>query len=53
VPSTIDDELATNPFMRCDQAPVVQAAERRAGRELAGPAEVFGVIRHWKDGWRG
>jgi hydroxyacylglutathione hydrolase len=53
VPSTIDDELATNPFLRCDQAPVVQAAERRAGRELAGPAEVFGVIRHWKDGWRG
>jgi len=41
--------LATNPFLRCRAAPVVDAAERHAGHALAGPAEVFAAIRRWKD----
>jgi hydroxyacylglutathione hydrolase len=49
VPSTIGVELATNPFLRCRAPSVVQAAERRAGHALAGPAEVFAEIRRWKD----
>jgi len=52
VPSTIGLELETNPFLRCSEPAVVAAAETHAGRELSPGAEVFGVIRSWKDGWR-
>ena len=49
VPSTIGEELATNPFLRCDEAEVRASAERHAGRKLAGPVEVFAAIRQWKN----
>jgi hydroxyacylglutathione hydrolase len=49
LPSTIADELATNPFLRCHEPGVVAAAQARAGRELAGPVEVFAEIRQWKN----
>lgn len=52
VPSRLADELATNPFLRCGESSVVAAAERHAGRPLASEAEVFAVIRQWKDGWQ-
>lgn len=52
VPSRLADELATNPFLRCGESSVVAAAERHAGRPLTSEAEVFAVIRQWKDGWR-
>lgn len=53
VPSTVEQELATNPFLRCDKSPVVAAAEARAGLDLPTTVDVFAVIRGWKDGWRG
>jgi hydroxyacylglutathione hydrolase len=53
VPSTIGYELETNPFLRCSEPAVVAAAESRAGRSLSPGAEVFAVIREWKDGWSG
>jgi len=49
LPSTLDEELATNPFMRCSEPEVVAAAEARAGRRLEGPVEVFAEIRAWKN----
>ncbi|MBK5967666.1 MULTISPECIES: hydroxyacylglutathione hydrolase [Thiorhodovibrio] len=49
VPSTLAMELATNPFLRVDQPAVIAAAERAAGRVLAGPTEVFAALRRWKD----
>lgn len=49
VPSTIAEERATNPFLRCAESEVVAAAERHAGRRLAGPVEVFAEIREWKN----
>jgi hydroxyacylglutathione hydrolase len=49
VPSLLADELATNPFMRTSQAPVVQAAERWAGRPLHDRDAVFRALRTWKD----
>ena len=49
VPSTMAEELATNPFLRCREPEVVAAAERRAGRSLAGEIEVFATIREWKN----
>ena len=49
VPSLLADELATNPFMRTTQVPVVQAAEAWAGRSLPDRDAVFRALRTWKD----
>jgi hydroxyacylglutathione hydrolase len=49
LPSTIGEELATNPFLRWDAPEVVAAAERRAGRRLERPVDVFAEIREWKN----
>lgn len=49
VPATIALEKRTNPFLRCEVASVVRAAENFAGRRLQPGAEVFAVVRHWKD----
>ena len=49
LPSTIELELATNPFMRTDQADVIAAVENRAGRTLSSEAQVFRVLRERKD----
>ncbi|AGY92377.1 hypothetical protein SPICUR_07070 [Spiribacter curvatus] len=49
VPSTIEDERATNPFMRWDSHAVIRHATEHAGRPLEGPADVFAVLRDWKD----
>ena len=51
VPSTIRRERNVNPFLRCDQESVKQAAAARAGRRLNHP-EVFAVLRSWKDGFK-
>jgi hydroxyacylglutathione hydrolase len=49
LPSTIGDELATNPFLRWDAPEVVASARSHAGRDLKGPVEVFAEIRAWKN----
>jgi hydroxyacylglutathione hydrolase len=51
VPSTIRRERNVNPFLRCHQQTVKQAAEAKAGRRLQNATEVFAVIRQWKDGF--
>jgi hydroxyacylglutathione hydrolase len=52
LPSTLGRERVINPFLRCREPDVRAAAEAHAGRALAGPADVFAVIRSWKDGFR-
>jgi hydroxyacylglutathione hydrolase len=49
VPSTLQLELDTNPFLRSGQPAVIAAAQRYAGSELSSGAEVFTAIRKWKD----
>ncbi len=49
VPSSLELELATNPFIRTGEPAVVAAAERFAGKALSSSAEVFTMIRTWKD----
>jgi hydroxyacylglutathione hydrolase len=53
LPSTIADELATNPFLRAGMDGPRHAAEAHAGHELAHPVDVFAVLREWKNGFRG
>jgi len=52
VPSTLALERATNPFLRCADVRVRDAAAARAGRELGADHEVFSVLRSWKDIFR-
>ncbi|NOY71626.1 MAG: hydroxyacylglutathione hydrolase [Gammaproteobacteria bacterium] len=49
LPSTLQVELETNPFVRCHTPIVKAAAERYANRVLKTEVAVFSVIRHWKD----
>jgi hydroxyacylglutathione hydrolase len=52
VPSTLELELDTNPFLRCDHSDVVSAASQHAGGQLQPGVETFAEIRRWKDGYR-
>jgi len=49
VPSILSQELATNPFLRSEQPAVIRAACNRGSDANAGPAQVLGIIRAWKD----
>jgi hydroxyacylglutathione hydrolase len=53
LPSTLASELASNPFLRCDQPSVIAAVQRRLGRVPTDAVEVFAEVRHWKDGFSG
>ncbi len=48
-PFSLEIELRTNPFLRCDQAEVIQSAEEYAGRKLPIPVDIFTHLRLWKD----
>ena len=52
LPSTLGLELRVNPFLRCDNPTVMAAAAKHAGKPLGEAAEVFGVLRAWKDEFR-
>jgi hydroxyacylglutathione hydrolase len=52
LPSQMSLEIRVNPFLRCDVATVRAAATARAGKPLEADAEVFGVLRAWKDQFR-
>ncbi len=52
VPSTIGEERATNPFMRCTAAELVAHAAGRLGEDRS-PQAVLAVIRAEKDAFRG
>jgi hydroxyacylglutathione hydrolase len=52
LPSTIGLERRVNPFLRCAEPTVRQAAEQHDSRSLASPVEVFASLRRWKDGFR-
>lgn len=49
VPSTLALERMTNPFLRYSVPELKASAERIAERTLTPGAEVFAVVRHWKD----
>ena len=49
VPSTLADELATNPFLRWHCPSIISAATTRLGHPPANDAETFAAIRTWRD----
>jgi hydroxyacylglutathione hydrolase len=52
VPSTLAEELATNPFLRVREPAVRAAARAHAGRALDGDVAVFAELRAWKNTFR-
>lgn len=48
VPSTLAQEKATNPFLRCSEPAVVAMAQQR-NPEARDPVSVFATIREWKN----
>ena len=52
LPSTMGLEVQVNPFLRCGNPRVREAAAHHAGKPLGEPAEVFGALRAWKDQFR-
>ena len=53
LPSTLHDERACNPFLRCEDPAVRASVAAHAGHPLASPVDVFAHLRNWKDGFRG
>lgn len=49
IPFSLDQELMTNPFLRCDQRGVIQAVQDFAGKKWLEPADIFRHLRLWKD----
>ena len=49
LPSTMNDELSTNPFLRTGEASVRAAVEQHAGRALRDRVGVFAELRAWKN----
>ncbi len=49
LPTTLAEEKGFNPFLHYDDESLRAAAEAFAGRPLRLGAELFGVVRHWKD----
>ncbi|MDH4392656.1 MAG: hydroxyacylglutathione hydrolase [Aquabacterium sp.] len=51
LPSTIAQERAINPFMRCNAPDVITAAQTQGAADASGPA-VLGALRAWKNQFR-
>jgi len=49
VPSTIGEELVTNPFLRAGRPAVRAAAEAQVGHPLTDDVAVFAALRAWKN----
>jgi hydroxyacylglutathione hydrolase len=49
LPSTLGDEKATNPFLRCREPAVIESANKYLGARVADPVRVFAAIREWKN----
>ncbi|MFY9316612.1 MAG: hydroxyacylglutathione hydrolase [Burkholderiales bacterium] len=49
LPSTLGEERATNPFLRCAEPAVIESANKYLGRRIGDPVSVFAAIREWKN----
>ncbi len=49
LPSTLGEERATNPFLRCREPAVIESANKYLGARISDPVRVFAAIREWKN----
>lgn len=52
LPSSLQIELDTNPFLRTDKPDVIRAAQSHSNQISSDPEQVFAVLRRWKDGFK-
>lgn len=52
VPSTLQLEKGTNPFLRCHELAVIEAVSQFAGKKLHSEIEVFRYLREWKNNFK-
>jgi hydroxyacylglutathione hydrolase len=49
LPSSIQRELAVNPFLRCYSAELINSVNRNMGATLTSEQATFASLRSWKD----
>lgn len=49
LPSSLGNEKRINPFLRCTEPVILQAATNHQGREPSDAADTFAILRAWKD----
>jgi hydroxyacylglutathione hydrolase len=49
LPSTISEELKTNPFLRADSPEIIASAQNYRGQSLTQPVDVFATVREMKN----
>lgn len=49
LPSSIARELATNPFLRCEQPEIKATVSKQSAQELSDEVATFAALRQWKD----
>lgn len=49
LPSSLELELATNPFLRTDKPSILQKLDERSGPHERSPVQAFAELRAWKD----
>lgn len=49
LPTRLDREKSTNPFLRCDQTEIIQSAQKHTKTESTDYHHVFSIIRQLKD----
>jgi hydroxyacylglutathione hydrolase len=52
VPSLLSEERLSNPFLRCDNLEIKTRIEKRTGKKLATPVEIFAYLRQWKNNFK-
>ena len=52
LPVSMAQERATNPFLRCDAAPVIAAVTAHENAAPSDRIQTFAALRRWKDGFR-
>jgi hydroxyacylglutathione hydrolase len=51
VPSTLGEEKATNPFLRCSEPDVIAAAKQQNATVSGKKTAIFKFIREWRNGF--
>lgn len=49
LPTTIMLEKKVNPFLRCDQPPIIHSVQNHFSVPVSDPVEVFRLLREWKN----
>jgi len=49
LPSTIDQELSINPFLRTSELTIKRSAEKKSGVQICEPTQIFATLRSWKN----